>query len=263
MFNCCNKPSPIFTEPADFRLLSATINDYLGDINDLRGCNNDGMVAKDSVLGYWPTANVHRLIDSKATIPNFTNAVSSGISLMKPGGVVCVLADSCFSGTITKFMGLIAQADYKRNRFHATPGVIVQPRYAPLFSNRGDLRWIVISGCGETQYSADAYINGDYYGAFSYYAFKTLRPGLTYRQWYNQIRTYLPSTKFEQIPSLEGPDNLLDQVIGASQTFWIHNSTHGTQLNGTGDEPIDEAICLYNGDFRDNDYFNLLNKLAA
>lgn len=259
---CFKRKPPIFTEPVDFRLISGTIIDYPGDINDLRGCNNDGRLAKDTVLGYWPTANIARLIDSAATVQAFSDTVSSAVSLMKPEGVMCVLADSCFSGTITKFLGLVAQLDYKRSKFHATPGVIARPYSTPL-TVQGPLRWVAMGGCGEKGYSADAYINGDYYGAFSYYAFKTLQPGITYRQWYNRIRTYLPSTKFEQAPTLDGPDNLLDQVVGANQTLWIHNSTHGTQLNGIAQDPIDQAICLVNGNLRDKDYYNILNKLAA
>jgi len=180
---------------------------------------------------------------------------------MKPGGVICVLADSCFSGDITKLFHFMAPSEYKAYKFHNTPGVVTRPSY-PLFTKGvGELRWVVMGGCGQVGYSADAYINGDYQGAFSWYAFKTLRPGMTYRQWYLAIRAYLPSAKFEQVPTLDGPDALLDSVIGANQTLWIHNSSHGTQLNGTSG--IDEAICLYNGNFRDKDYFNLLNKLAA
>lgn len=258
----CKKSSPIFTESVDFRLISATIDDYLGDINDLRGCNNDGMHAKEAVLGYWPTANVHRLIDSQTTISAFTAAGDSAISLMKPEGIICVLADSCFSGDITKFMGLVSPDEYKRNRFYPTPGVSTDP-HRKIFKSTGPLRWIVISGCGETQYSADAYINGEYQGAFSYYAFKTLRPWMTYYDWFQAIRVYLPSAKFEQAPTMDGPASLINQKIGANQTLWIHNSTHGTQLNGTQGESIDEAICLYNGNFRDKDYYNMLNKLAS
>ncbi len=261
---CWKRPTPpVFTEPVDFRLISASINDYPGDMNDLRGCNNDGRLAKETVLGYWPEANTHRLIDSQATVSNFTSAVSSGVSLMKPDGVICVLADSCYSGDITRFMGIVAPSLYKRNKFYPTPGVIAGPNY-PLFHKQDRLlRWVVISGCGKVGYSADAYINGDYQGAFTYYAMKTLRPGMTYRQWYAAIRSYLPSASFEQSPVLSGPDRVVDSVIGEKQTLWIHNSSHGTQLNGTMGDAIDEAICLVNGNLRDKEYYNLLNKFAA
>jgi hypothetical protein len=261
---CFWKPNPVFTEPVDFRLISATINDYPGDVNDLRGCNNDGRLAKETVLGHWPTANTHRLMDCQATVSAVTSSISDAVSFMKPDGVICVLADSCFSGEITKmFMGIVSQKVYNMPKFYHTPGVAPVLNY-PLFQKETrPLRWISIGGCGKVGYSADAFINGDYQGAFTYYAMKTLKPWMTYRQWYSTIRAYLPSGEFDQVPTLSGPEYLLDQVIGANQTLWIHNSSHGTQLNGTQGDAVDEALCLYNGNLRDKDYFNLLNKLAA
>ena len=258
----CWRPK-IFTEPADFRLISASINDYPGTASDLRGCNNDGRLAKETVLGYWPTASTHRLIDSQATIQAFTNSTTQAISLMKPEGVICVLADSCFSGDISKFMGIVSPVDYNKPRFYPTPGVTPQPNYALFKKEERPLRWITIGGCGKVGYSADAYINGDYQGAFTYFAMKVLRPWMTYRQWYAAIRQYLPSDQFDQIPTLSGPSYLLDQEIGRNQTLWIHNSSHGTQLNGTLGDSVDEAICLHNGNLRDKAYYDILNKLAA
>jgi hypothetical protein len=262
---CFKKPNFIFTEPFDFRLISATINDYPGSMNDLRGCNNDGRLVKDTVLSYKYNADVLRLIDSQATVSAVTNAISSAISLLKPGAIVCILADSCFSGDITRlmmnFMGSIPTPEnYKRNRFYQTPGVVPTVNY-PLFHKSGDIRWIAMGGCGKVAYSADAYINGDYYGAFTYYAMNSLRFDMTYRQWYEAIKKYLPSSLFEQDPTFMGPDDLLDSIIGYRQTLWIHNSSHGTQLNGTNGDSVDEAICLYDGNLRDKVYYNILNKL--
>jgi len=150
-----------------------------------------------------------------------------------------------------------------KNRFYQQPGVKMYPRLKTgTFAARGDIKWICISGCGETEYSADAYIDNAYHGAFTWYACKTLKPGITYRQWHKEICKYLPGTQFEQSPSIEGPDYLLDQMVCSTQTLFIHNSTHGTQLAGVGgDEPIDEAICLYDGNLRDDDYNLLLQNI--
>jgi hypothetical protein len=263
------KPERIF-DPVHARVLSFTINDYPGGIPDLNGCDPDGKQVKDTVLSFWPDTDVRRYRENKATLENFRFATAQSIKSLSPGAVVCVLADSCFSGTITRHdppildnpgSGLVNPFP-TRNRFYATPGVEIIKQVRPFATARGDLRWIVISGCGETQYSADAYINGSYHGAFSWYAFNLLRPGMTYRQWYIEIIKYLPGTNFEQAPTLEGPDYMLDRVIFEDQTLWIHNSSHGTQLPGiSGDEPIDEAICLYNGNLRDNEYNAILSKI--
>ena len=51
--------------------------------------------------------------------------------------------------------------------------------------------------------------------------------------------------EFDQIPTLEGPDSLKNEIIGANETLIIHNSSHGTQVVDTsGDEVdgVDEAL---------------------
>lgn len=275
----CFRKKVTTTLPASkLTLLSFTINDYPGSVNDLRGCNNDGKQVKETFLNFWPDFTVQRFIDSQATLSNFKSMVATGISNLKPGGVGLVLPDSCFSGSVTRPMlnlGLFDDPHPTRNRFHRTEDVfskteisqignnirgVTPPLRIKTFVGANDINWIVISGCGSTQYSADAYINDAYHGAFTWYAMKTLQPGMTYRQWYNEIIKYLPGSGFEQAPTLEGPGRLLDKVIFEDQTLVIHNSTHGTELQGNGE--IDQAICLYDGNLRDKEYYSLLKKIA-
>lgn len=252
-------------KPVKLRAITVNINDYPGSINDLSGCLADGKQVKDTLLGFWPAFDIRRYADSQATVKTFKTSVSTAIKLLDPGATVLVLADSCFSGTITR-PAIInpnnALADYHptRNRFYAQPGMPVNP-VVKTFLSKGGIRWIVISGCGETQYSADAYINGAYHGAFTWYLMSLLRPGITYRQWFEELRKYLPSSQFEQAPTLEGPEYLIDRKVFEDQTLVIHNSTHGTQLPGIAEEPIDEAICLYDGNLRDNEYNSLLQNI--
>lgn len=255
--------APVVIEPAFRRLLSFTINDYAGSVNDLNGCNNDGKQAKETLLNYWPDFDVRRFMDHHATLDTFKSEVAASIKVLEPGATVLILPDSCFSGTVTRLFNPERQDYPTKNRFYQQPGVKMYPHLKTgTFAGRGDLKWICMSGCGETEYSSDAYIDGDYHGAFSWYAFKTLKPGITYRQWHKEICKYLPGTQFEQAPTIEGPDYLLDQMVFSTQTLTIHNSTHGTQLAGVGgDEPIDEAICLYDGNLRDDDYNLLLQNI--
>jgi len=259
---CWRKKPPIVVTPAKRRALSFTVNDYPGSVNDLNGCNNDGKQLKETLLNYWPGFDVKRFLDSDAKIATFKAEVEAAITALSPGAIVVVLADSCFSGTITRLMdlGFAANPHPTRNRFYQQPGIPQKTILKP-FVATFDMKWIVISGCGETQYSADAWINSEYHGAFSWYAFKTLVPEMTYRQWYTEIRRYLPGSQYEQIPSLEGPDAMLDTKVFSTETLVIHNSTHGTQLSGGSDEDIDEAICLYDGNLRDDDYYNLLTNI--
>ena len=264
---------PIVIPPAKLTSLSFTINDYPGSINDLRGCNNDGLQVKETFLNSWPDFSIHRYIDYQATIPTFKSTVANGVSNLEAGGVVLILPDSCFSGGVTRAMlelGLFDSKHPTRNRFHKTEEVFSigeinrsgwyqKSPSIKTFVGANDINWIVISGCGSTQFSADAYIDNAYHGAFTWYAMKTLVKGMTYREWYNEITKYLPGSGFEQAPTLEGPSRLLDKVIFADQTLVIHNSTHGTELQGNGE--IDQAICLYDGNLRDKEYYTLLQKI--
>jgi hypothetical protein len=262
----CFKKKPIVSVPIEFvkrRLISASINDYPGSINDLRGCLNDSRQAKDTLLTHWPDFDVRRLLDDEATVSGFKSLVNKSIATMNPGGTVCVISDSCFSATNTRLLHSrgIDNTHLVRNRFYATPGEPLKIVSKPFFP-RSDLKWIAISACGETQTAADAYINDNYHGAFTWYAFRLLRQGITYRQWFYNISQYLPSSDFEQAPTIEGPDYLLDSLVCSDNTLIIHNSTHGTQLRGYAEEEIDEAICFYDGNLRDNEYFQLLNKIV-
>ncbi len=257
---CKSKPLVIL-DYVDRRLLSFAINDYPGSINDLRGCLNDSRQAKDTLLSFWPDFDVIRFLDQEATVKTFKTYVSAGVTALEPGGTVVVLSDSCFSATVTRLFDSrgVEHTHQVKNRFYATPGVDIRPDIRTNFL-RGDISWVAISACGELQSAADAFINDAYHGAFSWYAFRLLKKGMTYRTWFEEVRRYLPSTEFDQIPTLEGPNNLLDSLVCSDNTLIIHNSTHGTQLKGNAEEDIDEAICLYDGNLRDNEYYNLLSK---
>ena len=248
---------------AERRFISAAINDYPGDVNDLRGCLNDSRQGKDTLLTHWPDFDIRRLLDSEATVAAFKATVSAAIASLKPGATVCVISDSCFSQTNTREShDRVERTHIPRPRFYATPGEPSQRLHQRPFFVRSDINWIAMSASGEQQYAADAYINDDYRGAFSWYAWRLLKPDMTYRHWMTLIKQYLPSAEFDQIPSIEGPDHLLDRLVCVGNTLLIHNSTHGTQLRGIAEEDIDEAIVFYDGNLRDNDYFALLNKIV-
>lgn len=125
-----------------------------------------------------------------------------------PDGATVVLAfDSCFSGTITRAIN------------NAKPKFMAPDKSVPLRTKKRiripkeDMKWMVFSGCREDQTSADAFINGEFHGAFTYYWLKALVPGITYEKWLSNIRKYLPSKHYEQVPTLEGKKELFTKVI--------------------------------------------------
>jgi metacaspase-1 len=79
--------------------------------------------------------------------------------------------------------------------------------------DKSEMKWIVLSGCGEKQTSADAFISRRYNGAFTYYALKTLKVGMTYNEWIKAINAYLPSKNYDQVPTLEGNEKLFSKPI--------------------------------------------------
>ena len=122
-----------------------------------------------------------------------------------PAGVtVALLLDSCFSGTATR----------NPHKIRFMPPTFERKEHLRI--KRGwyeDMKWIVISGCGENQTSADALINGKYNGAFTYFAMFTLNRTMTYQTWFNKIREFLPSRDFDQAPTLEGNSDLINKQV--------------------------------------------------
>jgi uncharacterized caspase-like protein len=234
------------------RALLFAINNYLGD-GDLQGCLNDQENVSDMALvfGFAVTAFRDSEVTSSKFLSELQRVVSSSVagdeilihysghgtqvfdtnmdeddyydealylydrpvrddelnvilSGLKEGVTCTIMLDSCFSGDGTKRVF----GKYKRFRkFRQTAQLRKSIFRSP------DMKWILLSGCGETQTSADAFIGGNYSGAFTWYAVKSLSKGMTYKQWYNKIRSYLPSKEFDQIPQFEGNPELFNRVV--------------------------------------------------
>ena len=137
--------------------------------------------------------------------PLIDDDIHDSLSKIPEGATVVIAFDSCFSGTATRrFNGEVS-------RFHKMPGQKLRRKVRKALVSGVESPWVHFSGCREDQTSSDAFINGEYQGAFTYYWLKTLTPGTTYKQWIERLNTYLPGGDFEQEPMLEGRD--LDRVI--------------------------------------------------
>jgi len=112
-----------------------------------------------------------------------------------------VIIDSCFSGTATRAPLLV-------NTRLKYVGNFPTAKSKKSFLSEEDMVEILISGANDKEYAYDAYIDGDYFGAFSYYALKSIRADLdaTYIDFYNTLRGYLPSKTYPQTPQLEGKE---------------------------------------------------------
>lgn len=78
---------------------------------------------------------------------------------------------------------------------------------------------VLIAACRDDQTSADAFIDGAYHGAHTYYLCRALGNGtrdLTYRALVSAAGIALSRSGFDQVPQLEGPAKLLERPFSAA-----------------------------------------------
>lgn len=77
---------------------------------------------------------------------------------------------------------------------------------------------VLIAGCRSDQTSADAWIDGDYHGALTYYLWRSLRDLKwkgTYRKLVADTGAALADHNYDQVPQLEGPSRLISSPVFA------------------------------------------------
>jgi hypothetical protein len=79
-----------------------------------------------------------------------------------------------------------------------------------------DLPEVLITGCRDTQTSADAFINGRYNGALTFglvEAIRAARGRLTFRDLHTRATAAIKKRQFEQVPQLEGRKARFDELM--------------------------------------------------
>lgn len=79
-----------------------------------------------------------------------------------------------------------------------------------------DIPELLVTGCRDTQTSADAFINGRFNGALTFslvQAIRKARGKLTCREWHDRAAAELKKRKFEQVPQLEGRAKRFDEPL--------------------------------------------------
>lgn len=118
---------------------------------------------------------------------------------------VVVKFDSCFSGGMDDRKFAKPKNGYLASRYYHIPGVKEETAIRRISKN--DIqKWIIFSGCGEEQTSADAYFGGRANGAFTYYDLRSYNKDITYNGEFNALRVWLPNITlgFDQAPELSG-----------------------------------------------------------
>jgi hypothetical protein len=126
------------------------------------------------------------------------------------GAIVVMMFDCCYSGTITKSLNMrpdkirfVQLEDYSKEVSKVKSRVAVSE----------EMKWITFSGSSAHQTSADAYIDGQYNGAFTYFALRYLKPMITYNQWFHYVSEAFKLSRFEQTPQIEGNNALRNNLV--------------------------------------------------
>jgi metacaspase-1 len=150
---------------------------------------------------------------------------------LKPGVNFTAIMDCCHSGTNTR--ALLPPDAPMIPRYLPSPWGIMRSelRGAPVRrSPRGpatkkeisdivnvDLPEVLITGCRDTQTSADAFIDGSFNGALSFALVEAMRSTkgrpMTYRDLHTRATAAMKKRKFEQVPQLEGRSDAFDRPL--------------------------------------------------
>jgi len=170
------------------------LNDYLDEIICPHDLNWDNPLTDD----------ILRSIFSK---------IPSGVKLI-------MIADCCHSGTLVRELN---NPRYEKPRFILPPFDIRSRSFNKKLSKRKLVektqketqKIILLSGCKDSQTSADAYINGKYNGALSWAVYTVLNnnPNISYIDLHEKVSYLLKRGGFSQEPQLNGPEELLKSRI--------------------------------------------------
>lgn len=190
-------------QPGDF--LYFHYSGHGAQVDDRNGDEPDG---QDEIL--CPT-------DLRVSGGTFQNAVVDDeiqtiLGQLKPGVGFLMVSDSCHSGSIDQLPQSFSATSPRAFHMpaHLVNATPVYANSALMNTYRNRVRggqYTVISGCEDDQTSADAYINGRYNGALTYYLVDTYLKGganQTYSQWHRSILSGLSKGGYDQRPVLVG-----------------------------------------------------------
>jgi metacaspase-1 len=150
---------------------------------------------------------------------------------LKAGVSLTVIMDCCHSGTNTRAIlppdepvkqrylpspwDLVAAESGRKLRGTVTGELRSSPRGKRRKSDvvHADICELLITGCRDTQTSADAFIKGSYNGALTYYLVESIREAngkLSYRELHKRTLAKLKG-EYDQVPQLEGRRDTFDR----------------------------------------------------
>lgn len=137
---------------------------------------------------------------------------------VKEGVRLSVILDNCHSGSATRALvgeGMGMRTPDDRRRRFLSPALRGKPILENPFAAKpkGSAKYpeskmneVLLAGCMDVEYSYDAYFNGVYHGAMTYFALQVIREAnykLTYSQLHSRVLTLI-TAGYPQHPQLEG-----------------------------------------------------------
>ncbi len=159
------------------------------------------------------------------------DSLSEILQQLKKGVKMEIILDSCHSGTGTRDIPIFTldseiSADRRKHRY-LRPPVDIECRFLgdeeilkPAKSFRTDreitLNHVLWAGCKDNQTSEDAFIDGHFNGAFSYYFCKHIRESegnISRAELFTRVKNSLKFNDFSQVPQLECKASLRQENI--------------------------------------------------
>ncbi len=151
---------------------------------------------------------------------------------LHPQASLTVIFDCCHSGTATRAINFDPKGP--RSKYLASPWdlMAVETKKKLTGTTRGtrgalyaagtkrsdvvtaNIAEVLVSGCRDTQTSADAFIGGKFNGALTYFLVETIKQAegkLTNRELHKQTIAGIKAGQYEQVPQLEGRTTNLDR----------------------------------------------------
>jgi hypothetical protein len=158
----------------------------------------------------------------------------TALDTVRDGVQLTVIMDCCHSGSNTRAFGPpdeevkerflpspwdIAAAETNRRTMRTVTSSLRRSRGPARRSSdivNADIPEVLITGCRDTQTSADAFINGRFNGALTYGLVEAIRAKkgkLTYGDLHERASATIRKKKFDQVPQLEGRKAMFDRPI--------------------------------------------------
>ena len=175
---------------------------------------------------------------------------------------VLIFQDCCFSEDNTRKI----YHQSVKSRFVAPAGVI-EPVIIKHAYRSVDMKWLAFSACQDYQTASDAYISGNYAGAFTYFCYESIEAGYDLQGIGSLSQNHswhrVPLSRY---PNFRGPDYLMNKKVFSDKTLVVHYSGHGTFVkdrNGDEADGQDEAMYLYDGALLDDELSLVICKIES